>query len=291
MNSPRLQGTARAAAVLDSAGPRAAFHRLVVSRVERLTDDAVAIAFEVPADLAAAYRFTAGQHLTVRSEHGGPGSRRSYSIAAPVGGPLRIGVKHLPGGAFSTWANTSLAAGDVLDLMTPAGTFGMASGATGARRIVAIAAGSGITPVLSIVATVLASEPDSSVTLLYGSRSSDAVMFAEDLEDLKNRHAARFALFHFLSREPQVIPLLYVRLDAAKLRSLLGTVAPRDAEDWYLCGPGEAVEEWRAVLAEHGVPAHRVHRELFHAGPVVHRARSATVTRPRRPRPRDASRP
>lgn len=267
-----------AAELLEPTVPaRAAFHTLKVARVERLTEDAVAIEFEVPPAVAESYRFAPGQHLTIRSEHGGPGSRRSYSIAAPVGGALRIGVKHLPGGAFSTWATTELSAGDVLDVMTPAGTFGAPSGATGGRRVVALAAGSGITPVLSIVATVLASEPDSSVTLLYGSRSSDAVMFAEDLEDLKNRHPARFALFHFLSREPQVIPLRYGRLDADKLRSLLGPVAPLDAEDWYLCGPGEAVEQWRTVLASHGVPEQRVHRELFHAGP-VHRVPQAVTT-------------
>ncbi|MGQ0464738.1 MAG: 1,2-phenylacetyl-CoA epoxidase subunit PaaE [Sporichthyaceae bacterium] len=265
------------AEVLDAAPARAAFHRLSVSRIERLTDDAVAVDFDVPAELAEAYRFAAGQHLTIRSDHGGPGSRRSYSIAAPVGGPLRIGVKHLPGGAFSTWATHDLRVGDALDVMTPAGTFGACADRTSGRHVVALAAGSGITPILSIVATVLAAEPDSTVTLFYGSRSSDAVMFAEDLEDLKNRHPARFALFHFLSREPQVIPLRYGRLDASKLRELLGAVAPLDAEDWYLCGPGEAVEEWREVLTEAGVPGQRIHRELFHAGPVLRTPQAATT--------------
>lgn len=253
---------------------RSTFHALTVAAVERLTDDAVAVTFDVPADLADAYRFTPGQHLTIRSAHGGPGSRRSYSIAAPVGGPLRIGVKHLPGGAFSTYATQDLKVGDVLDVMTPAGTFGTPAGATGGRHVVALAAGSGITPVLSIVATLLEREPDSTVTVLYGSRSSENVMFAEDLEDLKNRHPARLALFHFLSREPQVIPLREGRLDAGKLRVLLGTVAPLDAEDWYLCGPGEAVQEWLAELTAVGVPSERVHRELFHAGPVIHAPRA-----------------
>ncbi len=254
---------------------RSTFHTLTVASVERLTDDSVAVTFDVPPDLTDAYRFTPGQHLTIRSDHGGPGSRRSYSIAAPVGGSLRIGVKHLPGGAFSTHATQDLRAGDVLDVMTPAGKFGDPCETTGARHVVALAAGSGITPVLSIVASVLADEPDSTVTVLYGSRSSDTVMFAEDLEDLKNRHPARLALFHFLSREPQVIPLRSGRLDAEKLRTLLGAVAPLDAEDWYLCGPGEAVEEWRAVLAEAGVPERRVHRELFHAGPVIRAPQAA----------------
>lgn len=257
---------------------RSTFHALTVAAVERLTDDAVAVTFDVPPDLADAYRFTPGQHLTIRSDHGGPGSRRSYSIASPVGGPLRIGVKHLPGGAFSTFATTQLRPGDVLDVMTPAGTFGVASGRTAARHIVALAAGSGITPVLSIVATALAQEPDTHVTVLYGSRSSQNVMFAEDLEDLKNAFPARLALFHFLSREPQIIPLREGRLDGEKLRALLGTVAPLDADDWYLCGPGEAVEEWRAALEAAGVAHERVHRELFHAGPVVHAPRVATTT-------------
>ncbi|MGQ0844068.1 MAG: 2Fe-2S iron-sulfur cluster-binding protein [Sporichthyaceae bacterium] len=263
--------------ILDSAPVRASFHRLAVSRVERLTEDSVAVTFAVPNDLAPDFRFRAGQHLTIRSNHGAPGSRRSYSIAAPEGGPLRIGVKHLPGGAFSTWATRDLRAGDLLEVMTPAGAFGTAAEGTRARHVVALAAGSGITPVLSIVATVLAFEPDSHATVLYGSRASDSVMFAEDLEDLKNRHPARLALFHFLSREPQVIPLRAGRLDAAKLQSLLGPVAPVDADDWYLCGPADAVEEWRGVLAAAGVEGRRVHRELFHAGPAVPRPPSPTA--------------
>jgi ring-1,2-phenylacetyl-CoA epoxidase subunit PaaE len=141
--------------------------------------------------------------------------------------------------------------------------------------------GSGITPVLSIVATVLGAEPDSHVTLLYGSRSTADVMFLEDLEDLKNAHAGRFMLLHFLSREPQTSPLRAGRLDGDRLDHLLGPLVDPDADDWYLCGPAGAVEAWRACLLARGVATERVHRELFHVGPPV----PVPVPVPRAPSP------
>jgi ring-1,2-phenylacetyl-CoA epoxidase subunit PaaE len=244
------------------------FHQLSVAACERLTDDAVAVTFEVPADLVEAFAFTAGQHLAIRSDHGGAGSRRSYSIASAVGGPLRIGIKHLPGGAFSTWAVQQLRPGDTLEVMTPSGKFGAAQ-RTGGRRIVALAAGSGITPVFSVVATALASEPDTEVVLLYGTRTTTDTMFAEELADLKDAHPERFAMLHFLSREPQTSPLRSGRLDAEKINRLWGTVLSTDVDDWYLCGPQAGVEEWRDALLAAGVPAGRIHRELFHAGPAL----------------------
>jgi ring-1,2-phenylacetyl-CoA epoxidase subunit PaaE len=253
------------------AGPprRAAFHPLRVAAVEHLTADSIAVTFDVPEELADAYRFTAGQHLTIRSDHGGIGVRRSYSIASPApDGPLRIGVKRLPGGAFSSWAVESLGPGDVLDVMTPAGTFGVEAEPERARHHVAVAVGSGITPVLSVLATVLAEEPDSRATLLFGNRTTADVMFLEDLEDLKNRHAARFQVLHTLSREPQEVPLRAGRLDAAKLASILDALVPTDDVDaWFLCGPQALVEEWRAVLLARDVAPEAIHRELFHAGP------------------------
>lgn len=247
---------------------RAAFNLLTVASVEPLTSDSVAVTFEVPGDLVEAYRFRPGQHLTIRSDHGAPNSRRSYSIASPAGGPLRVGIKRIPGGAFSGWATRDLRPGMQLDVMTPVGEFGTDVRPETARHHVAIAAGSGITPVFSIVASVLAGEPASTVTLLYGSRGSAQIMFGEELADLKDSHPARFQLLHFLSREPQASPLRAGRLDAAKLDSVLGPLVPVDADAWYLCGPNDAVASWAGVLQTRGVDSRKVHRELFHAGPL-----------------------
>jgi ring-1,2-phenylacetyl-CoA epoxidase subunit PaaE len=248
---------------------RATFHTLTVAAVEPLTSDSVAVTFDVPPELAEAYRFRPGQHLTIRSDHGAPDSRRSYSIAAPVGGPLRVGVKRIPGGAFSGWAVRDLRPGMQLDVMTPTGEFGTDLQPGTVRHHVALAAGSGITPVLSIVSSVLDGEPHSTMTLLYGSRGSAQIMFSEELADLKDRHPARFQLLHFLSREPQASPLRAGRLDAAKLDSVLGPLVPVDADVWYLCGPTDAVEAWTNVLTARGVEPSRINRELFHAGPLA----------------------
>lgn len=275
---------ALAAAQQEAESPRAEFHRLRVARVERLTSDAVAVTFEVPPHLAQAYEFRAGQHLVIRSDHGGVGVRRSYSVAAPAGGPLRVGVKRLPGGAFSAWAVEGLAVGAELDVMTPSGTFCFDPDPLRARHVVCLAVGSGITPLLSIVATALAEEPASRVTLLYGNRTTADVMFAEDLEDLKNRHPARLQILHVLSREPQESPLRAGRLDADKLETVLGRlVPPGEVADWYLCGPQELVADWRATLLAAGVPKARVHRELFHAGPPLPTAGSGAGERPAGP--------
>ncbi|MGQ0623660.1 MAG: 2Fe-2S iron-sulfur cluster-binding protein [Sporichthyaceae bacterium] len=244
---------------------RPQFHDLVVESVEALTADSVAITFAVPAELAPAYRFTPGQHVTIRSDHGAPGSRRSYSIAAPPGGPLRVGVKAIPGGAFSGWAATDLRPGDRLEVMTPTGEFGIVPDLTAARHHVAIAAGSGITPILSIVAALLAGEPGSSVSLLYGSRSSAEIMFTEELADLKDAHPERFQLLHTLSREPQAAAIRAGRLDAGKLAALIAAFELAGADTWFLCGPAAAVATWYQVLADAGVDPARVRRELFHA--------------------------
>lgn len=250
---------------------RAAFHTLRVAAVERLTEDAVAVTFEVPAHLADDYRFTAGQHLTIRSDHGGVGVRRSYSIASRApDGPLRIGVKRLPGGAFSSWAVDGLRPGDALDVMTPAGTFGIPLEPDRPRHHVAVAVGSGITPVVSVLSTLLTGEPECQATLVFGNRTTADVMFLEDLEDLKNRYAARFQVLHVLSREPQEFPLRAGRLDAAKLGEVLDALVDAGAVDaWFLCGPHALVDEWRAVLLARDVASAAIHRELFHAGPAL----------------------
>ena len=242
------------------------FHPLRVGAVERLTDDAVAITFEVPDELRDDYAFTQGQHLTVRTEIDGVEVRRNYSICAPAtSGRLRIGVKRLAGGAFSGHATSALRVGDVVDVMTPTGRFFTALDPANTKHYCAVAAGSGITPVLSIVSTVLEVEPHSTVTLLYGNRTTASVMFLEELADLKNRYPTRFRLVNVLSREAQEVELFSGRLDGEKLRRLTATlVPPASVDEWFLCGPFAMVEQAREVLHERGVDPSRVHTELFH---------------------------
>ncbi len=261
-----------------SARRHAVFHELRVAAVEPLTEDSVSITFLVPEHLREEYTFTAGQHLTLRCAAAGDEERRSYSICTPEGGPLTVAVKRLPGGVFSAHAHTMLRAGDTMEVMTPAGRFGIPVDPTGARSMVAVAAGSGITPVLSIVSTMLAAEPRSRFTVVYGNRCSRSIMFLEELEDLKNRYPDRLALHHVLSREEQPVDLFSGRIDAERLGRLLDVLIPPDAVDeWFLCGPAAMVREARATLLGRGAEARHIHTELFHAeGDGVTPIRAAT---------------
>ena len=242
------------------------FHPLRVADVERLTDDAVVVSFDVPPDIADAYAFAPGQHLTLRATIDGEEVRRSYSICStPSSGRLRVAVKVLEGGVFSGHANTALEPGDVLDVMTPAGRFGVDLDPTHAKRYAAVVAGSGITPVLSIAGAVLETEPRSTFTLVYGNRTSGSVMFTEELADLKDRYPARFQMMHVLSREPHNADLLHGRIDEAKVRQLLELVVPpATVDEWFLCGPFGMVQQVRQSLEARGVPKRTVHLELFH---------------------------
>ena len=251
---------------MSKAPTHAVFHELVVSGIERLTDDSVAVTFAVPDELTDDYAFGQGQHLTLKWGPAEDQVRRNYSICSPVGGPLRIGVKKIPDGAFSSYALETMKPGDVLDVMTPTGRFTTELDPAHAKHYALIAAGSGITPVLSIVSTILATEPESRVTLLYGNRTSRTVMFLEELEDLKNRYPARFQLVHFLSREALDVELFSGRLDHDRIKRVIDVLLPVDTVDeWFLCGPFEMVSGGREVLLEAGVDAAHVHLELFHA--------------------------
>ena len=254
-----------------STGRRSRFHALRVKEIVELTDDAVSIAFEVPPELADAYDFVQGQHVTVRTSLAGDDVRRSYSICAPAGsGALRIGVKVLPGGHFSGFAAGRLAVGDELEVMTPAGRFNTPLDPANAKHYCAIAAGSGITPILSIVATTLAREPMSTVTLLFANRTSRSVMFLEELEDLKDRYADRFHLIHVLTREAQDAELLSGRLDRDRLTRIAEALVPVDTVDeWFLCGPYAMVMELRDALVDLGVDLPQIHSELFHVEATV----------------------
>jgi ring-1,2-phenylacetyl-CoA epoxidase subunit PaaE len=240
---------------------RATFHPLRVASVEALTDDSRAVTFTVPDGLESEFTFAPGQSLTVRVGD----ERRSYSVCSPAGRALKIGVREVPGGAVSPWLVHHLRPGDVVEVQRPAGSFTPDLARPGHH--VLIAAGSGITPILSIAASVLQSGPDSTITLLYGNRRTDSVMFADDLADLKNAHPTRMQLVHVLSREPQEVELFNGRLDAAKLNELLPvTVDVANVEGWWLCGPFAMVSDTIGVLTALGVPRNKVHRELFFVG-------------------------
>ncbi len=240
-----------------------AFHTLTVAEVRRLCDDAAAVTFDVPDELKDSYDFAAGQSLTLRRTVGGVEERRSYSICAPVGERPRVGVREVPGGLFSRWLVREVRPGTRIDVQTPTGRF-RADPAAGGRHL-CVAAGSGITPMLSIAASVLAGSPAAQVTLLYGNRRAGTVMFAEELADLKDRYGARFELVHVLSREPRDVELFSGRLDPDRLRRLVAALVPLDAVDHvWLCGPLEMVTGARDVLVELGVEPARIHRELFY---------------------------
>jgi ring-1,2-phenylacetyl-CoA epoxidase subunit PaaE len=243
------------------------FHRLPIARVERETRDAVAITFDVPAELRDQFRYAPGQHLTLRADIGGQDVRRSYSICSAVHDDvLRIAVKKAPGGAFSSWANESLRPGLSLDVMPPMGHFNVALDPAAAHHYVAFAAGSGITPVLSIVKTTLAVEPRTRFTLFYGNRASGTVMFRDELAGLKDTYLARFNLVHVLSREAQDIELLHGRIDAARATALLDHwLPPGPVDAYFVCGPEGMMDAVQQALRARGVEPARIKVERFAA--------------------------
>ena len=296
---------------------RASFHELSVAQVRRLTDDAIEVTFAVPAGLAGYFDYLPGQYVALRTQMPGDDGvnrevRRSYSIcAAPVqfddgSSEIRVAIKRDIGGQFSTWANAELAAGAVMEVMSPMGAFiskhggagqssagqsGAGQSGTGrdgapdgvsnvlnsmnhpedlardAGSYVAIAAGSGITPVMALAKSLLAGNPGTRLDLVYANKATMDVMFLEELADLKDKYPQRFALHHVLSREQRIAPLMSGRLDAEKLETLLGTaIHADDIDEWFLCGPFELVQLCRDVLAARGVPKDRVRFELFTTG-------------------------
>ncbi|MFE9120539.1 2Fe-2S iron-sulfur cluster-binding protein [Streptomyces sp. NPDC007172] len=249
------------------------FHPLRVSEVERLTDDAVAVTFAVPPELREAFRHVPGQHLALRRGVRGEEIRRTYSICAPAveapGEPvLRVGIRLVEGGAFSTYAFKELAVGDTVDVMEPMGRFVLPPRA---GHFAAIVGGSGITPVLSIAATLLAREPEARFCLIRSDRSAASTMFLEETADLKDRYPERFQLVTVLSREEQQSGLPSGRLDRERLSGLLPALLPvADIDGWLLCGPFGLVQGAERALHGLGVDRARIHQEIFHvdAAPV-----------------------
>ncbi|MFF4642352.1 2Fe-2S iron-sulfur cluster-binding protein [Streptomyces sp. NPDC001389] len=257
------------------AAPRhGAFHPLTVAAVDRLTDDSVALTLSVPEELRAEYRHAPGQHLTLRRRPAeGAEVRRTYSICSPApaaDGPgpaeLRVGVRLVEGGEFSTFAHKEIGTGDVLDVMVPAGRFTLdPAAAPASAHYAAIVGGSGITPVLSIAATLLAARPDARFCLVRSDRTAASTMFLEEVADLKDRYPDRFQLVTVLSREEQEAGLPSGRLDEARLTSLLPALLPvGEVSGWFLCGPYGLVTGAERALAALGVVRTRVHEEVFH---------------------------
>ena len=235
------------------------FHPLKITAITRETEDAITLAFDIPPNLKEAYAFTPGQYLTLRTTIDGQETRRAYSICSPANDPHpRIAIKRVEQGRFSTHAHQALAQGQTIDVMTPEGRFTLPQ-ATTPRTILAIAAGSGITPILSILASTLETEPQTSFNLLYGSRTTASILFRDELEALKDRFMTRLAITHILSREQQDIPILNGRLDAAKLAALHPT--PPDLA--LLCGPTPLIEAATQALQHAGLPSTAIRSERF----------------------------
>lgn len=249
---------------------RPQFHPLRVAAVERLTDRAVAVTFDIPEELREAFRFQPGQHLTLRAPIDGADVRRSYSIClssaqAAASGQLRIASNEVDGGAMSTWLNHEVSVGDTIGVLAPLGEFVCPTDPAAARRIVAVAAGSGITPVISLVRSVLEEEPASRVTLVFGNRSPESTMFSGELGALVDRHADRLDLVEVFSRVPVQDPLLAGRIDGDRLLRILHRtgVSVTDVDAWFLCGPIRMVENLRETLGAQGVDQAHVHHEEF----------------------------
>lgn len=247
------------------------FHTVTVAAIEPLTNDAVAVSFEIPPEIAQRFDHTPGQHLIFRATIDGEDVRRSYSIcSAPGAARPTVGIKHLPGGAFSTYVHEQLKVGDAIEVTYPTGDFTLTPQTSNRNHYVAIAAGSGITPVLSMIRSVLEFEPSSMFTLLYGNKDGGSVMFLDELDALKGRYPSRFMLMHVLSRELHEVELFEGRIDAEKLERILKTIIdPASVAGWYLCGPRGMVESATEVLTAKGVPTDTLYDELFYAGEVT----------------------
>ncbi len=241
------------------------FEQLRVKEVRKETDDCVSIAFEIPAQLQEQFQFIQGQHIILRTMINGEDVRRSYSIcSSPMENELRVAVKKVPQGLFSTYANEQLKAGDRLDVMPPMGKFFTPLQTEHQKNYVGFAAGSGITPLLSIISTTLQTEPKSSFTLVYGNRNRHSIIFREALEALKNKYINRFRLIHILSREKTDTVLNAGRIDTEKCHSLFEkTIHLSQTDDFFLCGPEEMIFSVKAVLEEKGVAKKNIHFELF----------------------------
>ena len=240
------------------------FRKLVIKDIRKETSDCVSILFDVPEEWKLEFQFQAGQNLIIRFQDNGEEIRRSYSIcSSPLDNELRVAVKKVPAGKFSGHANMHLKKGDVLDVLPPSGRFSPHLSPEQKKNYLAFAAGSGITPVLSIIKTTLAVEPQSSFTLIYGNQSRNTIIFKEALEALKNKYLDRFSLYHILSREKTDSPLNEGRINEEKCRALSRVIRLLEADEYFICGPQEMIGNVSRFLESGGVPKKKIHYELF----------------------------
>ena len=244
------------------------FHALRVAQIVPETSDANSIRFEVPAELRERFAFRAGQHLTLRTTLGGEEVRRNYSLCtAPADHDWMVTVKRIGGGLFSNWVGDRLKTGDTIEVMPPHGSFTTTFDRGRARHLVGIAGGSGITPVMSLIRTLLREEPKSRVTLLYGNRDSSSIIFLEALAALKDKHIGRLEIYHFLDAEEQDVELFNGMLTRDRLEEAIPALVPDAAgvDDWFICGPGPMMDAAEGALLDRNVPRERIHIERFTA--------------------------
>lgn len=240
------------------------FHKLRVKDVRKETADCVSICFDIPADLQQHFVFEHGQNITIRKELNGEEARRSYSICtSPLDRELRVAVKRVDGGLFSAFANSTLKPGDELEVLPPTGKFNTRLDPNQAKNYLAFAAGSGITPVMSIIKTTLQTEPRSRFTLVYGNRSRSSIIFFEELEALKNKYMERFNLVNILSRERTDTAINYGRINADKLVELSSLIRYQEMDDIFICGPEEMIFAVKAFLEQKNIDKKKIHFELF----------------------------
>ncbi len=244
------------------------FHPLKVAEIVPETAEANSIRFEIPPELRDAFAFRAGQHLTLRASIGGEEVRRNYSLCtAPADSDWMVTVKRISGGLFSNWVGDQLKSGDTIDVMVPHGSFTTDFAPGASRHLVGIAGGSGITPVMSLVRTLLREEPNSRFTLLYGNRDSSSVIFLEGLAALKDKHLGRFEIYHFLDQEEQDIELFNGMLSRERLDEAIAALVPDAAavDGWFICGPGPMMDAAEGVLLDRNIAKERIHIERFTA--------------------------
>jgi ring-1,2-phenylacetyl-CoA epoxidase subunit PaaE len=240
------------------------FHRLRIKNIERETDQCVSVEFEIPESLSPAFQFKQGQSLTMRTALNGEEVRRTYSLcSSPLDNKWRVAIKKVEGGVFSSFANEDLKAGDELEVMEPVGKFYTELNPVHKKHYLAFAAGSGITPVISIIKTTLRTEPKSTFTLVYGNRSRNSIIFFEELEGLKNKFIDRFNLINILSRERTDSSINSGRIDIGKLTDLEKLIDYKKMDEIFICGPEEMIFCIKNFLEQKGIPERKIHFELF----------------------------
>ena len=240
------------------------FHSLLVKNIKRETQDCVSISFDIPPKFKKEFEFKQGQSLTLRKIIEGEEIRRSYSICtSPLDNEVRVAVKKVQGGLFSTFANNELKTGDVIEVMPPSGNFYTELNLINKKNYVAFAAGSGITPIISLIKTTLLTEPQSTFTLVFGNKNHSSIIFKEELEGLKDKYIERFRLYHILSRERMEAEINYGRINADKCLQLTKLIDLDAADEFFICGPEEMIFSVRDFLQEKGIDKRKIHFELF----------------------------